>query len=123
MTSILSLNPDADAVPNDDTWTYAGVTTGIADTTAVAIKAAVTDAVIELDSIQFTNSDASVATEVEILSATTVLWRGYAPAAGVSPQKHDFAGSIKTVAGEALNVKAVTTSAQLIVSAQGRVVG
>lgn len=117
------LNPDSDQVPNSATspWTFAGASGGIVDTTPVALKAAVTGKVIYLDAIQFVNSDDTVATEVEILSGSTVLWRGFAPAEGVSPQAIVFDGSIKTVAGQALNVKAVTTAAQLIVSAQGRV--
>lgn len=120
MPDPLSLNPDSDTIANDGAWTYAGATGGIADTTAVALKAGVAGEVQELDTLQFVNTDASVATEVEILSGSTVLWRGFAPAAGAHPTSVRFDGSIKTAAGAALNVKAVTTSAQLIVNAQGR---
>jgi len=116
------LTPNTNAVADAPTtkWKYTGVANGIQDTVAVALKTAVAGKSIYLDRISIVNTDATVGTEVVILSAGTVIWRGYAPPVGASPQHIYFDDDCFTVAGEALNVQAVTTSAQLIVSARGR---
>lgn len=124
---LAGLNSPVDDVPDEtpdvpygaDAWSYAGASSGIQDTTAVDLVAAVAAKRHYLKALQFVNSDASVDTEVLIQSASTTIWRGFAKAAGVGPVVINFPVPLRTEVGEALRVKAGTTSAQLIVSAQG----
>jgi hypothetical protein len=101
-------------------WTYDVATGGIQDTTAVDLVAAASGKKHYLRALQFINYDASVSTEVEILDGASVIWRGYAPAVSVGGMVSVvFPIPLESTAGNALKVKAATTSAQLIVSAQG----
>jgi hypothetical protein len=109
-------------------WKYTAASGGIADTTPVEIKAAAGLGRFNyIKSLQLMNSDVSVATEVELLDGSTVLWRGFLPAlaASTAPVPVDFKFDPPLVGSQntALNVKAVTTSAQLYVNAQGYVGG
>jgi hypothetical protein len=99
-------------------WRYVpAADAGIANTTAVEIKAADTGVVNYIDEITVGNNSA-VATVVQILSASTVIARIHAPAQSPG-YRHVFDPPLASAAGEALNVKAVTTSAALLVIAKG----
>jgi hypothetical protein len=68
-----------------ETWSYAAASGGITDATAVTVKTAAGSGVRNcVTSIQVINGHASVSTETLILdgAAGTVIWRGFAQAAG-----------------------------------------
>lgn len=104
--------------PPADRWFYAGVTGGIINTTPVALKATGGAGVINyLSALQLYNS-AAVASEVEVRSAATVIWRGYLAATTGSVQAV-FNPPLQSAANEALNIALVTTATATRVSAQG----
>lgn len=114
------VRPFAD--PGDE-WAYASAG-AIADTTAVALKAAVTGKRNYLCAIQLSNTDATVGTIVQVLSASTVLWQFYlapqiAATAGQNGVAITFPVPLRSATSEALNVKCVTTSAEVYANAQG----
>lgn len=104
-------------------WAYASAG-AIVNTTAVALKAAVTGKRNYLMAIQLFNTDATVGTIVQILSASTVLWQFYvAPqivaTAGQNGVQIVFPVPLRSAPSEALNVKCVTDSAEMYANAQG----
>lgn len=104
-------------------WAYASAG-AIADTTAVELKAAVTGKRNYLCALQLSNTDATVGTIVQILSASTVLWQFYmsaqiAATAGNPGVPIVFPVPLRSATGEALNVKCVTNSAEVYANAQG----
>ena len=105
-------------------WVYASAG-AISDTNAVELKAAVTGKRNYLCALQLSNTDATVATIVQIISgASTVLWQFYirpqiAATQGENGIPIEFPVPLRSATGEALSVKAVTTSAELYVNAQG----
>lgn len=116
------------ASPLANGWSYAALTGGIQDTTPVALKAAAgIGRVNYLNSLQLMNADVSVATEVEVLDGSTVLFRTFLPAMAAStaplPVEFHFNPPLAGSNNTALNVKAVTTSAVLYANAQGFVGG
>jgi hypothetical protein len=121
-------SPVPSASPLAGGWKYTAASGGITDTTPVAIKAAAGVRQYNyITSLQLMNADAAVATEVELLDGSTVIWRGYLPmlAASTAPVPVDFKFNPPLVGSNntALNVKVVTTSAQVYVNAQGYVSG
>lgn len=101
-------------------WSYAAAAGGILVNTDVAIKAAAGTGIRNyITSIQIQNIHATVATEVVIKDGTTVIWRGFAPAAMTSMLEINFNIPLKTTANTALNFQCVTTGAQVYVNAQG----
>lgn len=106
-------------------WQYAAASGGIVDTADNAIQAASTAGQRHyLRSMQVVNNDASVGTELVIKDGSTVIFRIFVPqsiALVTQPMPVGFEfdpplfGSVNT----ALNVAAITTSAQLYVNAQG----
>jgi hypothetical protein len=107
-------------------WSYAAASGGIADTNAVTLVAAPGAGNVNyLSSIQIANADATVATEVTVLSGATVLWRTWMPAGnpssltGVPTVQIDFAKPLRADTNTAITVVAVTTSAMLYINAQG----
>lgn len=104
-------------------WTYPSAG-AITDTTAVEMKAAVTGKRNYLTAIQLSNTDATVGTVVQVLSAATVLWQFYlapqiAATNGQNGVSIPFPVPLRSATGEALNVKCVTTSAEVYANAQG----
>lgn len=109
---------------NSQSWQKAGANGGITDTSDVEVQAAVAGKCHYLCALQLANSDATVSTEVVVKDGSTVIWRGWVPAliAAVSqpPMVNiEFPVPLKGTANTALNIAAVTTSAQVIWSAQG----
>lgn len=99
-------------------FSYAGPNGGITDTADDVIAAAPgVGSANYLQSLQLANSSAT-ATEVVIKSASTVIWRGYAPAQSVAAPVH-FDPPLGGVNNEALNVACITNATATIVSAQG----
>lgn len=110
------------AEPGDE-WAYAAAG-AIADTTAVALKAAVAGKRNYLRAIQLSNTDATVGTIVQVLSASTVLWQFYmapqiAATNGQNGVAIEFPVPLRSAVNEALNVKCVTNSAEVYANAQG----
>lgn len=111
------------ALPELD-WQYAAASGGITDTSDVEVKAAAAGLKHYVTGCQVVNTDATVGTELVIKSAATVIFRIFVPAslASVSqpmPSNIQFPNPVRTVANEALNIAAITTSAQLYVNLQG----
>jgi len=105
--------------PIDPAWNYAAATGGITDTADVTLVAAVGNKVNYLTSLQVSNKHASTATEVVVKDgASTVLWRGYAPAAGAT-QVVMFPNPLRTSTGAALKAACVTTGTATLINAQG----
>ena len=104
-------------------WVYASAG-AIADTTAVVLVAAVAGKRHFLNGLQLSNTDATVGTVVQILSASTVIWQFYlapqiAATTGHSGVPIVFPTPLRAAIGEALSVKCVTTSAEVYANAQG----
>lgn len=105
-------------------WRYASAG-AIADTNAVALAAAGGAGVYNyLSAIQLSNTDATVGTIVQVLDGATVLWQFYlapqiAATAGQNGVAVVFPVPLKGSANTALNVKCVTTSAEVYANAQG----
>lgn len=104
-------------------WTYPSAG-AITDQTAVEIKAAVSGKRNYLLALQLSNTDATVGTIVQVLSASTVLWQFYlapqiAATNGQNGVAITFPTPLRSATGEALNVKCVTTSAEVYANAQG----
>lgn len=113
MSTVLSVIVSAPTTP------VKGVTSAITDTTStqviaaggVGIKTYITDILV-------TNSHATVGTFIKILDGSTIIWEGYAAAAGGGFACHlrtPLVGSANT----AVNVQAVTTGANFIASISG----
>lgn len=104
-------------------WTYTSPA-AIADTAADEIKAAVSGKRNYLCALQISNTDATVGTLVQVLSASTVLWQFYlAPQVAATNGQNGvpivFPVPLRSATGEALNVLCVTNSAEVYVNAQG----
>jgi len=100
-------------------WSYVAAAGGITNTSDVTLVAAAGAGKSNyLTSLQLINKSAT-ATEVEIKSGSTVLWRGYAPASGVGPVAVTFATPLASAANTALTAACVTTSSATIINAQG----
>jgi hypothetical protein len=101
-------------------WKYAGVTGGITDTSTVALSAAGASGIKNyLTALQYLNASA-VASEIVVLDgASTVIWRGYAPALMTQEASITFPSPLGGTAATAMNVAMVTTGTATRVSAQG----
>jgi len=105
-------------------WQFAAESGGIQDTLDVEIAAAVSGQEIHCVGLQIIDSDATISTEVVVKDGSTIIWRMFFPSArnanGFSePVSFTFPIPLKTTAGNALNVAAITTSSELYVNAQG----
>jgi hypothetical protein len=114
----------ANYAPSNE-WQYADAN-DITDTTAVEVKAAPgANKRHRVVAVQLTNTDTAVGTVVQVLSgASTVLanlWVGpyVAAAPGGAGQCAIFPLPLRATANEAIQVKCVTTSAQVRCSVQG----
>jgi hypothetical protein len=109
-------------ITND--WQYAS-SADITDTTAVEVQAA--PGATQRNFVvaaQFTNSDATIGTVVQILSGSTVIGNAYvgpqiATTGSMNGYGLVFPKPLKGGLNEAINVKCVTDSAQVRVSVQG----
>lgn len=111
-------------IPGNSKWQAAAPSGGITDTSDVELAAAVAGRQAFCTAIQVIDSDATVDTEVVIKDGSTVIWRMFMPAArnaaGFSaPVAFEFPIPLRTSINTALNVAAITTSAELYVNAQG----
>lgn len=105
-------------------WSAVAPSGGITDTADDVLAAALTDREAHCVALQIYNSDLTVATEVEVKDGSTVIWRILVPAgrtagALTAPMSFTFPMPLRTTAGNALNVAAVTTAAEVYVNAQG----
>ncbi len=125
VTSGTAGTPSADVLsvqkPTSNTWQYAAPAGGLVDTTPVAAKTAAGASVRNyINAAQITNSHATIGTEVTILSASTVIWRGWVGAngGGISVV---FDPPLKPTANDAINVAEVTATATagVLVNLQG----
>ena len=101
----------------DRHWAYTSPAV-IEDTTAVAVKAASTGYKHRVCAIQLCNADASVDTMVQLLDHETVIWQGLI-VHGQPPVAVNFDIPLVVTVSKALNVKCVTTSAEVYVNVQG----
>lgn len=130
-TPTTPLNVTGAVAPQNTTldWKYAAASGGIVDTADVVLVAAAGANLFNtLQSMQITNNDATVGTEVVIKDGSTIIWRMFfAPytAAVAQPQPTNIAFSppLKSSANTALNAACITTSSQTYINAQGTVVG
>ena len=100
-------------------WTYAAVSGGITDTADDVVKAAGAAGVRHyVTGIQVINGHATVSTEVVLKDGTTVMWRGYAAAAGGGCSAV-FPNPIEGTAATALNAANITTGSATYVNVQG----
>lgn len=102
-------------------WKYAAASGGIVNTTAVTIKAAGAAGVVNyLTHISVINGHASVSTEVVVRdgAAGTVIWRGFAQAAGGGVAE-SFVPPLASTAATLLEVACITTGSAVYVNAQG----
>lgn len=108
------------AIP-EQTWNYAAASGGIANTTAVTIKAAAASGIRNyLRSLQVINS-AAVASEFSVRdgSAGTVLYRGYVPASMTAQQQINFEPPLRGTAATLMEVAMTTTATATMFNAQG----
>lgn len=108
------------ANPNN-TWSYAAASGGIVNTTGVTIKAAGGAGVrLYVTDVQIINGHATVSTDVQIRdgAAGTVLYRGFAQAAGGGVSVH-FAVPLRGTANTLLEVACGTTGSATYVNVQG----
>jgi hypothetical protein len=107
----------------DATWQYASAA-DVTDTTSTEMKAAVASQRNYVKSCIFSNTDATVGTYVNVLSAASVIGVVYvapqiASTAGQNSLPVQFGTPLRGAVNEAINFQAVTTSAQLRVACQG----
>lgn len=96
-----------------------GTTAAITDTTSTSVIASAGGSLRNyITSIIVTNSHATVGTFVKILDGASIIWEGYAAAAGGGFTSH-FPTPLKGTAATAINAQAVTTGANFIVSCAG----
>lgn len=102
-------------------WSYAAASGGIVNTTGVTIKAAGGAGVrIYLTDLHVINGHATVSTDVQIRDGAsgTVLWRGFAQAAGGGISIH-FSTPLRGTANTLLEVACGTTGSAVYVNATG----
>ncbi len=96
-----------------------GVTAAITDTTSTSVIASGGGSVKNyITSILVTNSHATVGTFVKILDGSTIIWEGYAAAAG-GGFASSFTIPLVGTAATAVNCQPVTTGANVICSITG----
>lgn len=107
----------------DGTWQYASAA-DVTDTTSTEMTAAVASTRKYTKTCTFSNTDATVGTYINILSASTVIGVVYVAAqvaatAGSNSLHVEFTPPLRGGVNEAINFQAVTTSAQLRTACQG----
>lgn len=110
--------PDADA---DSSWSFAAASGGITDTTGVTAKTAAGAGIRNIVTrVQVINAHATVGTDVQIRDGAsgTVLWRGYAVAAGGGVSAV-FDPPLKGTANTLIEVACGTTGAEVYFNLQG----
>lgn len=96
-----------------------GTTAAITDTTSTSIIASAGGSIRNcVSAVIVTNSHATVGTFVKILDGSTIIWEGYAAAAG-GGFSSSFAIPLRGTAATAVNCQPVTTGANVICSAAG----
>lgn len=100
-------------------WNYAGVTGGITTTTDATVSAANVTLRNYMRSVQFLNTSATASEIVVKDGATTVVWRGMAPASMTQSTTIVFDPPLKGSVNTAMNVAMITTGTATRVSAQG----
>jgi len=110
------------AIPGS-TWQYASAA-DVTDTTSTEMSAAVASTRKYVKGCVFSNTDATVGTYVNVLSASTVIGVVYvapqvAATSGVNSLPVQFDPPLRGGVNEAINFQAVTTSAQLRTMCQG----
>jgi hypothetical protein len=101
------------------TWSYASANGGVTDTADDEAKAAGGAGVRQyVTRVQVFNGHASTSTEVVIKTASTVLWRGWAQAAGGGAAT-TFDPPLRGGDNEAINVANITNSSQTYFNLQG----
>lgn len=105
-------------------WSYATPSASpITNATAVVLKAASQGNKNYISSLQIYNTHATVSTVVNILKGSTVIWTGYAPATTAAlvivPTLIELPRPLESDTNQALSFQAVTTGANIYVSAQG----
>lgn len=101
-----------------NTWSYATATAGVTDTADDEAKAAAIGIRNYVTSVQVINGHATVNTEVVIKDGSTVLWRGWAQAAGGGVSAK-FDPPLRGTANTAVNVANITTGSQTYFNLQG----
>ena len=105
------------ALPGES-WQYAGVSGGITDTADDVAKAAVASTRNYVTELQVINGHATVSTEVVVKDGATVIWRGWAQAAGGGCSAK-FATPLRGSVNTAINVAAITTGSKIYFNLQG----
>lgn len=115
-----AMSPKTDgATPAPVADTVRGVSVSITDdATDTLIAAQGAGQVINVTSLSLSNSHASVATWVEILSSATVIWEGYLLEGGGS-REVVFPQPLRCAANEALGIRCETTGAAVRCTAIG----
>lgn len=98
---------------NPENFEYGVIDTAIVDTTSTAILAAAGVGVRHyVTSVGIYNSHATVSTFVKVLDGTTIMWEGYALAAG-GGFNISFPTPLRGTANTAVNIQCVTTGANV----------
>lgn len=117
------------AAPVPAPWMANSLGLALATTTAVQLAPAPGTGLSNfIDSLQLTNTSASVSTVVTLLDGATIIWTGYLPATVATlnalqamPLLIVFQNPIKCSANAALSMKLGTTGAAVYWSAQGHI--
>jgi len=100
-------------------WGYASATSGVVDTSDDVAKASAGAGIRNyITGVQVFNGHATVSTEVVIKDGSTVLWRGYAYAAGGGCSAQ-FNPPLRGTAATAVNVANITTGSATYFNLQG----
>ena len=106
--------------PISPIWVYTAASGGITDTADVVLVAAGGAGNVNyLSQLQIHNAHASVATEVVIKDGSTVIWRGYYPAAQPGSPPINFDRPLRSSTNAALNAACITTGSKVYINAQG----
>ncbi len=96
-----------------NTWSYAGAAGGIVNTTGISVKAAAGAGIRNyITKVSIVNSHATISTEVVLRdgAAGTVLWRGWAQAAG-GGQVEEFTPPLRGTANTLVELAEITATA------------
>ncbi|MBZ2186638.1 MAG: hypothetical protein K7J46_18180 [Bryobacter sp.] len=102
-------------LPETDWQFSAALTTNVATAARAAGAAGIRNYTTAL---QYQNTSA-VASEIQVLDGTTILWRGQAPASMALPASIQWPTPLRGAAATALNVQLITTGANTLVNLQG----
>ena len=115
-TTLGKLVVTEDAIPGSK-WSYAAPSGGITDTFDDEAQAQAGAGIRNyVTGIQVFNGHATVSTEVVVKDGSTIIWRGWAQAAGGGAT---FKGVLRGTADTAINVAAITTGSAIYFNLQG----